>query len=50
MGYNARTGLVEDLAVAGIIEPTKSNRCALENAASVVKSILGSKYMITDTL
>lgn len=49
-GYNAKSGKVEDLVKAGIIEPTKSNRCALQNAASVVCTILSSKYIITDTL
>jgi chaperonin GroEL len=49
-GYNAKTNKVEDLVLAGIIEPTKSNRCALQNAASVVCQILSSQYMITDTL
>ena len=50
IGYNAKTGQIEDLVKAGIIEPTKSNRCALENAASIVKKILSSKYAISDTL
>lgn len=50
VGYNARAGKIEDLVESGIIEPTKSNRCALQNAASVVCAILSSKYMITDTL
>lgn len=49
-GYNAKTNKIEDLVLAGIIEPTKSNRCALQNAASVVCAILSSQYMITDTL
>lgn len=49
-GYNARTGEIEDLVENGIIEPTKSNRCAIQNAASVVCAILSSKFMITDTL
>lgn len=50
IGYNAKTGIIEDLVEAGIIEPTKSNRCALQNAASVVCQILSSKFMVTDTL
>lgn len=50
VGYNARTNKVEDLVLAGIIEPTKSNRCAIQNAASVVCQILSSQYLITDTL
>ena len=50
IGYNAKTDKVEDLVTAGIIEPTKSNRCALQNAASVVCQILNSNFMITDTI
>jgi chaperonin GroEL len=50
IGYNAKTGQIEDLVLAGVIEPTKSNRCALQNAASVVCQILSSQYTITDCL
>ncbi len=50
IGYNAKTGVIEDLFEAGIIEPTKSNRCALQNAASVCCQILSSQYLITDCL
>lgn len=49
-GYNAKTNRIEDLIKSGVIEPTKSNRCALQNAASVVCQILSSNYMVTDTL
>ncbi len=48
-GYNAKIGVLEDLLKAGIIEPVKSNRCALQNAASVVTQILNSQFTITDT-
>jgi chaperonin GroEL len=50
MGYNAKSGQVENLLKAGVLEPVKSNRCALQNAASVVNQILSSQYMITDSL
>lgn len=50
LGYNAKSDAIEDLVKAGIIEPTKSNRCALQNAASVVCAILTSQYMVTDCL
>lgn len=50
MGYNAKTRVVEDLIKAGIIEPVKSNRCALQNAASLCCQILSSSFMVTDTL
>ena len=49
-GYNARTLEIEDLVKAGIIEAVKSNRCALQNAASVAAQILTSQFVITDTL
>lgn len=49
-GYNAKTGMVQNLVESGIIEPVKSNRCALQNAASVVNQILSSQYVITDSL
>jgi chaperonin GroEL len=49
-GYNAKVGILEDLLKAGIIEPIKSNRCALQNAASVVTQILNSQFTITDIL
>ncbi len=35
MGYNARTNKYEDLKKAGVIDPTKVTRIALENAASI---------------
>ena len=49
-GYNAKADKVEDLIAAGIIEPVKSNICALQNSSSVVCTILQSEYLITDTL
>lgn len=49
-GYNAKTNEVGNLVTQGIIEPVKSNICALKNAASIVLQILSSKFMLTDTL
>ena len=40
MGYNAHTEVYEDLLVAGVIDPTKVSRVALENAASVAGLVL----------
>jgi chaperonin GroEL len=40
VGYNARTGVFEDLIKAGVIDPKKVTRVALENAASVAGMIL----------
>jgi len=39
-GYNIKTGQFEDFLKAGIIDPTKVTRCALENAASIAGTIL----------
>jgi len=39
-GYNIKTGKYEDFLEAGIIDPTKVTRCALENAASIAGTIL----------
>jgi len=40
VGYNIKTGRFEDFLKAGIIDPTKVTRCALENAASIAGTIL----------
>ncbi len=47
-GYNAATGEFEDLVKAGIIDPTKVVRCALENAASVATLLLTSDALIAE--
>jgi chaperonin GroEL len=47
IGYNARTGVYEDLVKAGVIDPTKVVRSALQNAASVAGLLLTSETMIT---
>src|SRR5205823_14222263 len=39
-GYNAQTGVYEDLVRAGVIDPTKVVRSALQNAASVASLLL----------
>jgi chaperonin GroEL len=48
VGYNAATDVYEDLLVAGIIDPTKVIRCALENAASVARTFLTSDVVVTE--
>jgi len=50
MGYNAKTGQLEDLDKSGIIDPAKVVRCALQNAASSATMILTSEVLIVDTL
>ena len=48
MGYNARTDVYEDLFKAGIIDPTKVARVALENAASVASMLLTTECVVAD--
>ncbi|MBK9104868.1 MAG: chaperonin GroEL [Saprospiraceae bacterium] len=47
-GYNARTDKYEDLKKAGVIDPTKVTRIALENAASIAAMILTTECVIND--
>ena len=47
-GYNAETGVYEDLMVAGVIDPTKVARFALQNAASVSSLLLTTEAMIAE--
>ena len=47
-GYNARTDVYEDLRKAGIIDPAKVARVALENAASIAGLFLTTECLITD--
>ena len=49
MGYNALTDKFEDLKKAGVIDPTKVTRVALENAVSIAGMILTTECVITDT-
>jgi chaperonin GroEL len=48
VGYNARTGVYEDLKKAGVIDPTKVTRVALENAASIASMLLTTEAVIAD--
>ncbi len=47
-GYNARTDVYEDLIAAGVIDPKKVVRFALQNAASVASVMLTTEAMIAD--
>jgi chaperonin GroEL len=47
-GYNAVADRFEDLAAAGVIDPAKVVRCALENAASVATLLLTSGALIAE--
>jgi chaperonin GroEL len=48
MGYNAATDVYEDLVKAGVIDPTKVTRTALQNASSVAILLLTSDALIAD--
>ena len=48
VGYNAATGAFEDLVKAGIIDPTKVVRTALQNAASIAGLMLTTDAAVTD--
>ena len=48
IGFNAATGDYEDLTKAGVIDPAKVTRAALENAASVVGLVLTTEVLIAD--
>lgn len=46
-GFNAKTRVYEDLLLAGVIDPTKVTRLALENAASVAGMLLSTKAVVS---
>jgi chaperonin GroEL len=47
-GYNAATEIFEDLVAAGIIDPAKVTRCALQNAASIAGLMLTTEALISE--
>jgi len=47
-GFNARTEVYEDMIEAGVIDPTKVTRFALQNAASVASLMLTTQCMIAE--
>lgn len=48
VGYNAMTGRYEDLMTAGVIDPCRVSRCALENAVSVAGMILTTQAILVE--
>lgn len=48
IGYNAATGVYTDMVKAGIIDPLKVVRTALQDAASVASLVATSECVITD--
>eukprot|EP00747_Dinoflagellata_sp_TGD_P153774 gnl/TRDRNA2_/TRDRNA2_177434_c1_seq6.p1 gnl/TRDRNA2_/TRDRNA2_177434_c1~~gnl/TRDRNA2_/TRDRNA2_177434_c1_seq6.p1 ORF type:complete len:560 (-),score=-4.85 gnl/TRDRNA2_/TRDRNA2_177434_c1_seq6:1106-2785(-) len=49
MGYNAATNTFENLLTAGIIDPTKVLRCAIENASSVARTFILAGAIVYET-
>ena len=47
-GYNALTGEFQDMIEAGIVDPTKVTRSALQNASSVAATILTTESLVAD--
>ena len=47
-GYNARTEKYENLIAAGVIDPKKVSRVALENAASIASMILTTECVLSE--
>jgi chaperonin GroEL len=48
VGLNARTGVYEDLVAAGVIDPAKVTRSALQNAASIAALLLTTEALVAD--
>jgi len=47
-GYNAQTDSFEDLVAAGVIDPTKVTRTALQNAASIAALLLTTECVVVE--
>ena len=48
MGLNAATGEIVDLVKAGVIDPAKVTRSALQNAASIAALLLTTEALVAD--
>jgi chaperonin GroEL len=48
VGLNAATGVLEDLVKAGVIDPAKVTRSALQNAASIAALLLTTEAIVAD--
>jgi len=48
VGYNALTGVYEDMIAAGIVDPAKVTRSALQNAASIAAMLLTTECIVVD--
>jgi chaperonin GroEL len=47
-GYNVSTGVYEDLVKAGVVDPKKVTRVALQNAASIAGLLLTTECLVTE--
>lgn len=47
-GYNAMTDKYENMLQAGVIDPAKVTRCALQNAASVAGMVLTTQAIVVE--
>jgi chaperonin GroEL len=47
-GYNAQTGQFEDLVAAGVVDPTKVVRNALQNAGSIASLMLTTEALVSE--
>ena len=47
-GFNAKSGEYEDLLAAGVIDPVKVTRSALQNAASIAALVLTTETLVAD--
>ena len=47
-GYNVATGEYEDLVKAGVVDPTKVTRYALQNASSISGLLLTTEALVTE--
>lgn len=48
IGYNAMTDKYENMLEAGVIDPAKVTRCALQNAASVAGMVLTTQAIVVE--
>jgi chaperonin GroEL len=48
IGFNAQTGIYEDLVVAGVIDPAKVTRSTLQNAASIAALLLTTEALVAE--
>jgi chaperonin GroEL len=49
-GYNVATGMYEDMVKAGVVDPTKVTRAALQNAASIAGLLLTTECLVTEVM